>query len=137
MRKIITALTATILGIVIFFQSMTCIAFAAEVPASSVKKSPFVSGVYGTNNDGGEIVVALYRAGKQDIAFLRDDDVKFYGTYTVTPYQLSGASYAERFNVSGVTFTYFEVDNERYIITDEDVVYALGDITAYEVEQLR
>ena len=137
MKKIFKALTAIALGMGIFFQAMTCTAFAAEVPASSVKQSQFVLGLYGTNNDGGEIICAIYNTGKQDIAYLRDGDTKFYGTYTVAPCKLDGATYAERYNVSGVTFTYFEVDNGRYIMTDEDVIYTVSDISAYEVEQLR
>ncbi|WP_029319139.1 hypothetical protein [Butyrivibrio sp. AE3004] len=137
MKKSFKILTAIIFGIGLFLQGMTCTAFAAEVPASSVKESQFVTGLFGSNNDGDEIVVALYNTGKQDIAFIADGNKKFYGTYTVAPEQRTGATYAERFNVSGVTFTYFESGNGRYIITDDDVIYVLDNITAYEVEQMR
>ncbi|SDB47863.1 hypothetical protein SAMN02910298_02397 [Pseudobutyrivibrio sp. YE44] len=129
--------TVIIFGMGIFFKGTTCTVYAAQVSSFSVKESQFVTGVYGKSDDGQEMVLALYNNGKKDIAFIRDGNTKFYGTYTVTPKTMTGTTYAERFDVSGVTFTYFEMDNSRFIITDESVVYALEDISAYEVEQLR
>ncbi len=130
-------LTAITLGIGVLFQGVTCTAHAAQMPASSVKESQFVTGVYGTNENGGQIVLALYNTGKKDIAFIRDGDVTYYGTYTITPDELTGGTNVQHFDVSGVTFTYFEVDKGRYIMTDDGVVYVLDDLSSYEVEQLR
>lgn len=137
MKKLFITLTAIILEIGFFFQGMTCTAYAAEVSASSVKESQFVTGVYGTNNNGEEIVVALYNTGKKDIAFIIDGKEKFYGTYTMNPGQMEGGTNVQCYDVSGITFAYFEMDGGMYIMTDEGNIYTLENITAHEVEQLR
>ncbi|MBP3805024.1 MAG: hypothetical protein J6I76_14270 [Oribacterium sp.] len=137
MKRLLSLLTSVGLGLGIIFLGTTCTALADEVPAYYVNQSQYVAGVYGKDNYGNELVVALYDNGYQDIAYIMDGYERFYGTYTVTPGQMAGANNLQFFNVSGITFTYFEMGNGRYIMADDGDVYTLEDISAYEVEQLR
>ena len=141
MKKIIASLTGIILGIMFFIQG---IGFAPEANVAcaadktySVKQSQFVTGVWGNNNDGDEIVIALYNNGKQDIAYITDGKVSFYDVYTVVPTTVEGATNAQRFDVGGAKFTYCEVDNGQFILSDDGDIYAVENLTAYEAEQIR
>ena len=138
MKKLLTILSGITLAIIVFFQgSMTSdVAFAAEPTAQSVKQSDFQVGIWGTNNDGEEILVALYNNGKQDIAYVSNGNVSIYRTYTIAPAFVKGATNAQRFTIGEVSFTYCEIGDGSFILTDDGDIYSVTDITAYEVEQL-
>ena len=139
MKKIITVLTGITLAIIVFFQGscMSDVALAAEFTAKSVKQRDYLTGVYGTNNDGEEITVAFYFNGKDNIGYVTNGAASIYSTYTVVPAFVKGATNAERYDIGGVTFTYCEIDGGRYILTDDGDIYTVEDISAYEVEQIR
>ncbi len=139
MKKILTTIVGVAAAIMLFFQGagVANVAFAANYTAASVKQSQFEAGIYGNNNNGDEIAVALYNTGSKNIAFITDGKVSFYDTYTITPTTLDGASNAQYFNIGGVTFTYFEIGKDMYILTDDGDIYAVGELSAYEAEQIR
>ncbi len=141
MKKIIAAVTGIVLGTSLsilgtVFSSHALVALAAENPFG-VKQSQYVTGVWGDNNDGEQIVIALYNNGKQDIAYITDGKVSFYDVYTMTPTTVDGAVNAQHFDVGGAKFTYCEVGKEQYIIGDDGDIYAVENLSAYEAEQIR
>ncbi len=138
MKKLLASLSVVVMTVIfcLFPHAFANVAYA-QGAYYEVKESQFVAGVWGTNNDGDEIVIALYDNGSQDIAYITNGIVSFYDTYTVTPTSVTGASEAERFNIGEIAFTYCEVCGGRYILTDDGDIYSVTDITAYEVEQIR
>ena len=139
MKKIITALTGMVMAVALFIQGAGVgnQALAADLKTIPVKQSQFVAGIHGNNCNGDEIVVALYDTGTQDVAYISDGKTSFYDEYTVKDTTVKSASFAQRFNIGGVTFTYCEINGGQYILTDEGDVYVVEDITAYEAEQIR
>ncbi len=139
MKKILTTITGVVAALMLFMQGagVANVAYAAGYSAASVKQSQFEAGIYGNNNNGDEIAIALYNTGSKNIGFITDGKVSLYDTYTMTPTTLDGATNAQRYDIGGVTFTYFEIGKDMYILTDDGDIYTVGELTAYEAEQIR
>ncbi len=139
MKKLYAALGGVVLALSIFFQGsvFTTTAMAAAPAEYTVKESDFESGVWGTNNNGEEIVVAIYNNGKHEVGFLSNDNGSYYGAFKSAPTTVPGTTNASRITIGEVDFTYCEIGERKFILSDDGDVYSVKDISAHDAEQIR